>query len=230
MTANTNSKPYGVVYCITNTVNGKKYIGQTTRSLKARWSLHLTSESCSLLRRAIDKHGKENFTITAIEASASKAELDAAECRHIAALDTLNPAVGYNLKDGGESRRYSTPSRKKMSDAAKARLATPEARAALSARRKEQCAARPPEAQAKFAGHTHSEESRAKIAATLRDTFSSEEARKKLSDSKVKLWQSAEYREKLSKARTGLKHNEETLKKMSEARKAYWAAKKAAQT
>lgn len=30
----------GIIYSITNTVNGKKYIGQTVRPLEKRWTQH----------------------------------------------------------------------------------------------------------------------------------------------------------------------------------------------
>jgi len=34
------SKPFGVVYLITNTVNGKVYVGQTTVGVSKRWKGH----------------------------------------------------------------------------------------------------------------------------------------------------------------------------------------------
>ena len=38
-------KPYGIIYKITNKVNGKCYIGQTTKSLSDRWSKHKYKKS-----------------------------------------------------------------------------------------------------------------------------------------------------------------------------------------
>jgi predicted GIY-YIG superfamily endonuclease len=31
----------GLIYLITNTVNGKRYIGQTVRTLRQRWQQHV---------------------------------------------------------------------------------------------------------------------------------------------------------------------------------------------
>lgn len=61
---------YGVVYKITCSETDKSYIGRTKRSLRKRWYDHcLLTSNCLLLKRAIEKYGKESFTITAIASS-----------------------------------------------------------------------------------------------------------------------------------------------------------------
>lgn len=56
-----------VVYKITNKINDKIYIGQTTRSLKDRWRNHLSQYSgCVAIKNAIDKYGADNFIIEVI--------------------------------------------------------------------------------------------------------------------------------------------------------------------
>ncbi len=47
------SGEYGSVYCIENIVNGKKYIGITTRSLQKRFKEHCKAES--VIGKAITK-------------------------------------------------------------------------------------------------------------------------------------------------------------------------------
>lgn len=226
MTAKSDSKPYGVIYCITNTVNGKKYIGQTVQPLGKRWRMHKQSKSCRLLHRAIDKHGADAFTVDVLDGCESKEALDSAELMWILKLDTVDPAKGYNLKEGGSSRRYSAESRALMSDSARTRLASDSAREKISARRKEECKDAD---MAHFKGKLHTEKSRLQISETLKATFASESAREMLSASKKKMWESAEYRANVVAARIGLKHSDATKEKMSIARKAYWSAKKAAQ-
>jgi group I intron endonuclease len=75
-----------VVYKITNLINGKVYIGQTIQSLKKRWRDHCHPNSdCSKLARAIQKYGKENFTIEEIE--------------NCSDMDSLNKAEEYWIKE-----------------------------------------------------------------------------------------------------------------------------------
>jgi group I intron endonuclease len=88
---------YGVVYRITCTENSKCYIGRTKRSLHQRWYDHWRGRSfCPYLRRAINKYGKESFTIEAIASSWDDENLRELEVLMIRQENTLSPN-GYNL-------------------------------------------------------------------------------------------------------------------------------------
>lgn len=95
---------YGIIYVVTNTVNGKQYVGQTTKSLKKRWSGHTSGSSghCRALWSAICKYGKESFVIAPVDVGSDKFSLDQAEMRWVEKLNTLAPN-GYNLTAGGGS-------------------------------------------------------------------------------------------------------------------------------
>ena len=57
-----------IIYKITNNINGKIYIGQTTQSLANRWSQHTKEISkCFRMKAAIKKYGKESFSIEEID-------------------------------------------------------------------------------------------------------------------------------------------------------------------
>ena len=93
-----------LVYCITNKLNGKKYVGQTRVSLESRWKRHCwncTHTNNMAIALAIKKYGKENFAIEKLCDCSTLEELCAKEREHIAALSTLVPN-GYNLTKGGE--------------------------------------------------------------------------------------------------------------------------------
>ena len=92
-----------IVYKITNKVNGKIYIGQTTRRLKTRWNGHISksySKTGSPLHAAIKKYKKENFTIEIIKHCSSRGELNMEEIRLIKEHNSLTPN-GYNILKGG---------------------------------------------------------------------------------------------------------------------------------
>ena len=69
---------YGVVYLILNLVNGMKYVGQTTQSLKTRFRQHANRKD-SLIGEAIQIYGRENFTIELLETCATQKELNMRE-------------------------------------------------------------------------------------------------------------------------------------------------------
>lgn len=93
---------YGVVYLITCLVNGKKYVGQTTKTLEQRWKEHRKNRGKKPgLSGAIFKYGSENFKIELLESGVSLQDLFAKEVLWIDKLATHSPS-GYNLTRGGE--------------------------------------------------------------------------------------------------------------------------------
>ena len=91
----------GVVYCITNHVNGKRYIGITSRSIEKRFAEHCKADS--YIGKAIRKHGVENFSMFEIDYASSISELYEKEMLWIEQYKTFDD--GYNLTLGGEGIR-----------------------------------------------------------------------------------------------------------------------------
>lgn len=88
------------IYCITNLINNKKYIGQSIHPY-IRFQQHC-QKSCqhvSLIHQAIQKYGKENFQFEILESNISN--FNEREKYWIKKLNTLQPH-GYNLLEGGE--------------------------------------------------------------------------------------------------------------------------------
>lgn len=92
------------IYLITNLLNGKRYVGQTVRPLRRRFTLHANDKRSHILSRAIQKSGRENFTIEKLEECQSPAEMDSREQFWIGSLGTVCPK-GYNLHGGGQGCR-----------------------------------------------------------------------------------------------------------------------------
>ena len=95
----------GLIYKITNTVNNKVYIGQTTQSLENRWKGHLRVANANVphfaLQKAINKYGSKNFIYEILEDNIDKKNLNAREEYWIKKYNSHGPN-GYNCTDGGE--------------------------------------------------------------------------------------------------------------------------------
>jgi group I intron endonuclease len=98
-------------------LNGKQYVGQTSRTLEQRWREHCSSNSqCTYLHNAIVKYGKENFKVEQIDIALDQEELDYKENQYIKSYNTLAPN-GYNLDTGGKcGRNLSTTTCYKISE------------------------------------------------------------------------------------------------------------------
>lgn len=95
------------IYKITNIINQKIYIGQTSRTIWERFSNHcvyaLTYNYNTFFYKAIRKYGKENFIIEPVEENIStKQEADEKEKHYIHKYNSLNHNIGYNSTKGGE--------------------------------------------------------------------------------------------------------------------------------
>lgn len=121
------------VYKITNKINDKIYIGQTTRSIEQRWKEHCRDYSCRALANAIKKYGKENFTISILQKCSSIDELNKKEQYYITQLKTLSP-FGYNLNTGGCNYKISPELRSELSKNQLKRFKNPEELEKLSKR------------------------------------------------------------------------------------------------
>lgn len=94
-----------VVYEITNTVNGKRYIGITGQTPpEKRWRAHINDANSGIDRaicRAIRKYGSDNFVFKVIEVVSDQALLIERESYWIKHLNTSDPRNGYNMNEGG---------------------------------------------------------------------------------------------------------------------------------
>lgn len=98
----------GYIYCITNLINSKKYVGKTTTTIDERWQEHCRDskkERCEKrpLYDAFRKYGIENFKIEEIEYIEDNKLLSKREIYWIKELQTFGHN-GYNATEGGDGK------------------------------------------------------------------------------------------------------------------------------
>jgi|SRR5208283_1602849 len=93
-----------IIYKITNTINGKIYIGQSKFSLDKRWKEHLRDYNRSYKNNhfynAIRKYGIDCWIFEVLEEVNDISNLNEAEMKWIEYYDTFNN--GYNSTTGGD--------------------------------------------------------------------------------------------------------------------------------
>ena len=97
------------IYCATNHNNGKKYVGQTRTTIKKRWNKHvwlaLTKRANTRFAEAIRKHGPDVFELSLLhEVTCTQDAADEFERTWIRVLKTVDPMIGYNMTDGGNTQ------------------------------------------------------------------------------------------------------------------------------
>jgi group I intron endonuclease len=121
-----------VIYKITNTVNGKIYIGQTKKfrgekkyGIEKRFKSHISAskrnKGCPKLCNSMRKYGSDKFIIEQID-EASVDHIDEKEIHYIKLYNSTNDNIGYNITMGGGGLKSVHPTdetRKKMSNARK---------------------------------------------------------------------------------------------------------------
>lgn len=97
-------KRFGVIYLITNKLDGKQYVGQTKNSASSRFNDHCRDKRSSrYLSSSIQKYGRNNFILTELISCFDEKSLNDYETFFIKLFNTLNPN-GYNLSMGGHIR------------------------------------------------------------------------------------------------------------------------------
>lgn len=166
-----------LVYMLTNRLNGKRYIGVTTHTLKKRlWEHYREADKGNKfpLYRAMRKYGTDNFDITLLYEAVDHREMMAVERGLIAAYGTYRFG-GYNATLGGQGSRglkFSPEVLRLISEKSRGRKFSDKARKNMSDAQKRARAERPEEYfskdSAKMKGKTRSEEDKEKKAEAAR--------------------------------------------------------------
>lgn len=96
------------IYCITNNINQRQYVGKTNTTIEKRWKQHKKDApkrnfEKRPLYRAINKYGANNFSIEVLEECPPE-ESSEREIYWIEKLDTYHN--GYNATLGGDGSHY----------------------------------------------------------------------------------------------------------------------------
>lgn len=110
------------IYKITNLLNNKIYIGQTTKTIEQRFNKHISEAKCEIkgirpnnyFHNALNKYGAENFTIEILEEVSTIEELNRQEAYWINKLRATNKDIGYNLMAGGTSGEKTQETKNKI--------------------------------------------------------------------------------------------------------------------
>ena len=222
----------GVIYCLTNTVNDKQYIGQTV-DFGNRIHKHLNGQSgCPVLSNAIEKYGTAAFRVEILEDNVPRGQLNKRESYFIREMDTLRPK-GYNLTTGGDGSVPVAETRRRLSELAQARWKDPEFRKrrveAMQSpeyRKRLSESLQSPEVQKHLSearrgntnrqgktGQKHTDEWRKNHSAMLKGREQTPEHIEKRVNSRKGYTPTPETREKISKAKRGKKQSPEAIAK-----------------
>lgn len=203
-------------YLVTNTVNGKQYVGITTKTVAQRWRKHVGDRTrdcgCRALSRALRRYGPEAFTVEHVASARTLEDLKEVERELIQQHGTLAPK-GYNLTSGGDGGWRPAEEVREMfrKNAERHRFRPPAERVGV---------ADPPEprrgTENPFYGRKHSPESLARMSAAKKEKRPSAGTRAKMAVARIGRVFSDETRRKISEAKRGKPHSAETRAKLTE--------------
>jgi hypothetical protein len=90
---------YYYLYCHTNKINGKKYIGISLQKPNRRWKNGQGYKGCCKFDKAIQKYGWDNFEHEILLEHLTQQEASQYEQEYISKYNTINN--GYNVLQGG---------------------------------------------------------------------------------------------------------------------------------
>lgn len=122
-----------VVYCHTNKINGKKYIGITSQKPENRWRNGNGYKTNEYFFRSICKYGWHNFTHEILYSNLTKEEAEKKEIALISEYQSFLSENGYNIELGGNSQgKISGSTKAKISQALKGHDCSEETRKKIS--------------------------------------------------------------------------------------------------
>ena len=207
------------VYCHTNIVNGKKYIGITSKNPpELRWGNGEKYIGCNRFFNAINKYGWDSFEHEILFEGLCEEDAKQKEIALIKEYRTTDDRFGYNITAGGSGslgRPTSEETKKKIGDANRGRKCTEEQKKKMSERMI---------GNKYLLGFHHSEETKRKISEAskgnqyMKGHHMSEETKKKMSESHKGYVPKPETIEKLRQINKGRKASEETKRKISQSK------------
>lgn len=209
-----------IIYKTVNVLNGKFYIGQDSKNNPEYLG------SGTLLKRAIEKHGRNNFIKETLEICSTQEELNEREKYWI--KETKAQEIGYNIAEGGTGgNTYDEETRERISQEFKGRYVSPET---IEKRRQ----TREKRKQENPDRYKQTEERKKAIGDFHRGKEISQEQREKNSERmknftnyspKFLEMQNGENRKGEKSPMWGTKVSEETRRKMSTSNSRYWLGK-----
>jgi group I intron endonuclease len=182
-----------IIYIITNLINEKIYIGQTSRNIQRRFKEHgfASEKGCVRIYNAMQKYGIHNFKIETVKIVETQEEADQEEIFWISEMrNYLDNKMVYNIRSGGSHGLMTDEAKRKMS---------------ISHTGLKQTAKHIANRAAKRLGYKTSKETKQKMSQSALGKLKSEETKRKMSLAKIG-----------SRGNnTGHKHSEETKAKMS---------------
>lgn len=121
------------VYCHTNKINQKKYVGITRNIPERRWNNGRGYVNNKYFSRAIEKYGWHNFLHEILYTDLSKEQAEEIEIQLIREYDSSNPDHGYNIELGGNGTgRIKDETKKRISEALKGHICSEETKKKIS--------------------------------------------------------------------------------------------------
>lgn len=123
-----NMEYYGIIYKMVNEVNGKVYVGQTTRTLEERFRDHMKdarrkNRRIHLLQKDLLKYGKEKFEMKIICFCKDKDQLDDLEIYYTEKYRKKYGTKVYNRRTGSKGGYHCEETIKLVSGANKGKEA-----------------------------------------------------------------------------------------------------------
>jgi len=209
------------VYQITNTINGKRYVGSAV-DVKKRWREHINCfqrgvHHSNHLQSAWNKYGADCFRFSIIEQCEKNLLIE----REQYYIDTLHPEYNKRLiASSSLGVRHSEETRRKLSQALIGKVVSDEARHNMSESQKGKIPWNKGKKMSEEINRKNSESHKGQIPWSKGKTgVFSEETLRKMSETRKGRSISEEQKKKISKANIGKIVSDETRRKISEFRK-----------